>query len=63
MKPEGLTPAAMAFISEVEEVCRRHGFALSPSQYDHLQVWPLKQGEAPLQFPRIEEVTMGSDAS
>lgn len=52
---ENLSQTVTAFLAEVEQVCRRHGFALAPSAYDSLEVWPLQPGDEPLQFPGIEE--------
>jgi hypothetical protein len=36
---------AQAFLAEVREVCRRHGFQMNV-EVGGLELWPLKPGEA-----------------
>jgi hypothetical protein len=42
------------FIKELRQLCRKHGVQLSVSDYDSLQVWPLKDGDEEIHSAGIE---------
>lgn len=52
-----LSKEAVAFITEIEDVCRKHGLSLSTELYDGLEVWPLLPGEEPLKSNGIFDWT------
>lgn len=52
-----LSKDVVAFITEIEDVCRKHGFQISTEMYDGLQVWRLEEGEEPLYCNGIEDMT------
>lgn len=56
-----LSPKVKVFLDEVRAVCRKHGFQISTSSYDGLDVWDLTQGDEELYFAGIEDMTDGDE--
>ena len=56
-----LSAKGLAFIKDIEAVCKLHGVQLSVSDYDALQIWPLESGDSCLYAPVIDDV-LGTDA-
>ena len=51
------TPKFDAFVSELKDLCRKHGVQIAVSGYDALQVWPLDNGESELYVNDLEDHT------
>lgn len=46
------------FLEDIEAVCRKHGFQISPDMYDNLQVWDLEKDANPIYFQVVEDWTI-----
>ena len=54
-----MTKKCEDFLAELESLCCHHEVTISPSMYDSLQVWDRVLDEDTLNFPDIEDRTIG----